>query len=214
MESEFINMSHAPLKRAVQSILEHSQDYKWSVSGLGMLRTYLDEETRIHIWDSSLLVPGVTLLHTHPWSFESVVIAGSIQDHRMTKLKGGPISDRGLYDEYYIRCGAGGGVKDEPRKVRLYAQASRAYGDGHRYEHDPEDIHCTGFQEGSVTMVKRKFREDRDSAYVYAPAGEPFGNANSHPVSGLEALRIIRRSLHAWFKPNKNYPMEDCHVQG
>jgi hypothetical protein len=44
---------------SVLQILANPFDYKWTIQGFGMLRTYLDSEhsERLHIWDPDIAVP-------------------------------------------------------------------------------------------------------------------------------------------------------------
>lgn len=61
-----MNFTHKITKLFVKTILSNPENFKWSIQGLGMLRVYLSDEVRLHIWDSRFKVPGVSPLHNHP----------------------------------------------------------------------------------------------------------------------------------------------------
>jgi hypothetical protein len=54
----------------VRSILEDPMR-QWTVQGLGMLRTYLPDNARLHIWNPALKFEEVSEHHTHPWDLVS-----------------------------------------------------------------------------------------------------------------------------------------------
>ena len=68
-------------KETILDILKNPFNYEWEVQGLGMLRTYLNEDTRFQIWNKDLIVEDVTDVHTHPWDFISVILQGKITNH-------------------------------------------------------------------------------------------------------------------------------------
>ena len=57
----------------VKQVMENPFNYEWELQGFGMLRTYIDKDTRLQIWLKDFIVPGVTDIHTHPWDFESFI---------------------------------------------------------------------------------------------------------------------------------------------
>lgn len=75
---------HAVLSDLVRPILADplADGREWTIQGLGMLRTYLgdDKTNRLHVWHSGAQVPDVTMMHTHPWAFTSIVLAGLVRD--------------------------------------------------------------------------------------------------------------------------------------
>ena len=79
--------SHSLSKQLVKAILKSPYELKWSVQGLGMLRTYLSDEVRLHIWDRRLQIPQVSPLHDHPWHLDSEIVAGELRQHRYTVVR-------------------------------------------------------------------------------------------------------------------------------
>lgn len=70
------------VKQILQASVKEPMAFQWSIQGLGMLRLYLSEETRMHVWSSLGRISDVSPLHTHPWSFNSIVVAGKVINKR------------------------------------------------------------------------------------------------------------------------------------
>lgn len=178
----------------VRKILERPIGYDWTVQGLGMMRIYLSDEIRIHVWHSSLIVPGVTDVHDHPWDFESLVLAGELHNHTYFQ------SEEGKGSPYYqdlLLCGTGQ-LANDPSPVWLEPWRPdgrpQTYIPGDTYSQRYSEIHRSEFTDGTVTLVRRKFvNEDRDHAYVYWPRGGQFGSAEPRPAK-VEEIRLVASS--------------------
>lgn len=66
-----------------------SPSLQWRHHGIGVLQAYFhegDQETRIHIWHPSLILPGFNetngLIHDHRFSFDSYVLLGAIYNEK------------------------------------------------------------------------------------------------------------------------------------
>lgn len=162
----------------LHAILMCPEDHSWTVQGLGMLRLYLSDAVRIHIWHSSLVVPEVTSVHEHPWDFESLVLCGELRNHKYIPAKEGEGTP---YYRDMLLCGTGN-LADDPQPVWLQPW----YSDNRPAVHKPmseysqryDEIHETFFEDGTVTLVRRRFvNEDRDHAYVYWERGAQFVSA-------------------------------------
>src|SRR6266705_1769973 len=105
-----------PTKKEVEDILVHCDDYQWSLQGLGMLRLYLDDTHRMHIWDDRYQVYNVSQMHTHPWNFTSTVIVGVVRNIRYVEN-----SQATEFHRQMIHCGEGGGLVGESDVVNLAA---------------------------------------------------------------------------------------------
>lgn len=80
------------LRASVKSILQESPwNRDWTVQGFGMLRCYLDSDKRfrLNIWDDRLAVPHVSVIHDHPWSFDSWIINGIFHNQRFEEASHG-----------------------------------------------------------------------------------------------------------------------------
>jgi hypothetical protein len=183
-------------KLLVKQILETATNFKWSLQGLGMLRLYLSDEVRLHIWDSRYRVDSVSPLHTHPWGFQSQVVAGVVRQIRYT------LSENQYGTEYsrtLIKCGPGGGPKDEVDKVRLFASTMEMYSEGQEYFQAASEIHESFPENGTVTIITRKFEADADHAYVLWLGNGGFVSAEPRPATEREVSDITTNALQRWF---------------
>jgi hypothetical protein len=195
MEVTTISSTHQITKSLVRSILEHPHGRDWTLQGFGMLRLYLDSEHRMHVWDDRYAVRGVTLHHTHPWDFESIVVAGSVENIRFVETDG---PDGTEFTKQLILCGEGGGVAAEPERVKLLGYTSEHLREGDRYRERGDEIHVSVPAQGSVTIIRRTYHEDADHAYVYYE--DKWVSAEPRKASVMEIEDITRRSLELWFR--------------
>jgi hypothetical protein len=185
---------------AIAKIIEKADAYPWSVQGLGMLRLYLSDDVRIHIWHKGLIYRSSpispTAKHTHPWGFESLIIAGSIVNHRYMKVAPASAAARasGLqYMEVEIMCGEGGGPTDNRQEVYLFPLPRAAYYPGQLYSQTADMIHETAFIDGTVTVITRHLERgrDRDKACVYYEHGAAFVSAEPR-FATKEEVALVR----------------------
>lgn len=184
----------------VKSILEKAKHYSWSLQGFGMLRLYLSDEVRLHVWDSAYRVPDCTLIHDHPWSFKSLVIAGILNNHLFHQKE---VPGPGLfeYDEVTIKCGEGAFCKTEPKCTFLMPVAATVYRSGDDYYQEDDEIHMTLPEDGSVSLVTRYMAagKSREDARVYCIPGKGFVSAAPRAATEAEVIDITRRALEKWF---------------
>lgn len=181
-------------KLLVKKILENALSYKWSLQGLGMLRLYLNDEVRLHVWNTDFEFPDASTMHTHPWHFESEVIVGQLKN-----ILYYPMSDGRLYKRALIKCGEGCEIST-PEEILLTAMAPVLYTEGRIYCEAAQDIHSSHPENGTVTIVTRTFLEDRDHAYVFWPADKDWNSAEPRPATDEEVIAITKHSLEVWFK--------------
>lgn len=174
-------------------MLLHGRDYDWESQGFGLMRTYLDKDIRLHIWDDSFLVPGVTMLHTHPWNFHSTIICGTIKNTKFTHNLDGE-----LYHSAKIITGS----NPEPvlRGDVVLSGETRVI--SREYSQNFFEIHSTSAVDGTITVVSRsyppKIHESKGTALVFWQ-GEKFVSADPHHLPWLEASVIIDKTLERWF---------------
>lgn len=178
-------------KLLVRAILEKATAYKWSIQGLGMLRLYLSGETRLHVWDRHFIAPNASPLHTHPWAFDSLVVAGVVNQHRY--VPGGT-----PYYTATVKCGPGGGIVGNPERTGLTRGPQETYRAGDHYRQWPDEIHESFPETGTVTIVTRHFSADRDYARVFWESGD-FGSAEPRVATHEEVMEITSRSLERYF---------------
>ncbi len=183
-------------KTLVCAILDHACDYEWTLQGFGMLRLYLDRQkvTRLHVWDSRFAVPGVSTMHTHPWNFVSLVVAG-----KMGNVLFRPNPCGTPYQWQRIKCGEGGGLVGAPALVHMWQYQQNIYTEKSWYEQKADEVHVSHPQDGTVTLVEREFLEDADHAVVYWPDGTEWVSAEPRPATEAEVREICGTALQKWF---------------
>lgn len=184
-------------KLLVKKILEASQDYEWSLQGLGMLRMYLSKEVRLHVWDPSKSV-RLSTIHDHPWDFTSEIVAGKITNVIYQKLNSR--EHENTHWEQTIVCGPKGGAVPGGRKdVCLYEYTRYSIPGGGSYSQHHTEIHESLPEPGTVTLITRKFTSDEDHARVYFPLDQDWVSAEPRPAQPGEAYEICQMALKRWF---------------
>ena len=153
---------------------------EWQVQGLGMLRTYLQPEVRLHIWHNSLRykethaaeVRRTLSIHNHPWDFSSTVICGEITN--IIYRHAAPGAGFREYQRIRIRCGADPDLPPEQSLGDVFPLVGQscALRAGESYTMRADELHETNFIDGTVTIVTRHFRPELDDmADIYCQVG-------------------------------------------
>lgn len=192
------NESHPIIKDLVKMILQKADQFRWSLQGFGMLRLYVGENHRVHVWDNSYAVPDVSELHTHPWDFKSLIVGGRIRNtiYEETDLHEG---DGDCYSRQVIKCGPGGCLTGASMPVRLKQKSVQLYIEGDEYQQSAEEIHRSQPQPGTVTMITRTFKEDVDHAKVFWPKDKQWVSAEPRDATPDEVKKITQFALERWF---------------
>lgn len=190
-------------KLLVKHALKHPENFKWQVQGRGMLRTYLRDDWRLHIWDKSVCVPDVSPLHEHPWDLHSTIVAGTLYNTRYVDVSGMPYPGNlklpvSKYNGAVIKCGEGACTLTDVKPFFLEMQTSETYFEGQSYTQTKDEIHKTDAEDGTVTLVFRRFYPERDKARVYWTVGE-FVSAEPRRATEEEIQRITKTALDRWF---------------
>lgn len=166
----------------------------WTTQGFGFLRLRINPNLRLHVWHSKLRVAGVSDIHDHTqWAFDSHIIAGMMVNVRFhiteDKCEGSFPHMMGT-----IQTGMGGGMKSEPKAVRLFAQKPELYLPGDRYHQEPDELHRSMPVDGTVTIIAQQ-RRDNEEARVCWPVGSSWGDAiprhaHSDEVDEIGALAL------------------------
>lgn len=196
-------MTHSSLtiiRQFVKGILHRPLAYDgWSVQGLGMLRLYLDpdKQCRLHVWDPDLVVPDVTRIHTHPWDFESTVIAGEVVNEAFYAVVGwdNPVVAGHRYLEQALKCGEDAHLTSVPQKVRLSPRPLEVIHAGRTYSQERSIPHASWPAPGTVTLVSRTFYPDRDHAFVYYREGETWVDAAPRRATPDEIRNAVDKAL-------------------
>jgi len=221
-------MTRTFTKADVQRILENASNYDWELKGLGMMRTYLNPEAKLHVWDSRYKVPNVSLTHEHPWSFQSTIMAGELTQHRLVRVEDpmkrmseviagavdhivhatptsvateteSQICEIGTWMRSIVQCGPGGCLLENPEQVYLELLPAEIYREGESYFQKYDEIHQSYPADGTVTIVRRMDYKEPRAAAVYWPAGTEW--VSSEPVMATPAkIRdIAQNALSLWF---------------
>lgn len=170
----------------------------WTVQGFGFLRLRVSERLRVHVWHQRLRKAGVSDIHDHTqWAFDSLVLSGSLINVRYD-VQENPVTGSQPYHEAVLKCGVGGGMVDgSVRLVHLQARAPEQYLPGMTYHQDPDEVHRTIPQDGTVTLICQA-RTATDTARVYWPAGGAWGDAEPRQAETWEIHDIVDYALKVW----------------
>lgn len=178
--------------RKLLSDLIINPHHNWQLQGMGMFRLYLAKEWRLHVWDNTFKTPNVTMLHNHPWDFESHIVCGRITNVVYQKKE----NLLPTHDERTIVCGPGGGECEKPATpVSLRLIRSDDYYAGEVYGEKASDIHETIYENGTITLVKRTFKEDTEHALVYPLHGKPWVSAEPRKAEPWEVAQALSTAL-------------------
>jgi hypothetical protein len=192
----------------VLDVLKHCMDYEWSLQGFGMLRAYVTKELRLHVWDSRYKVDNVTMVHDHPWDFVSYVASGKIVN-TMYVVHPYKVTDeqawrlRKPFLKAQIVCGTGGGndpatLRSRGEKVWLMPLSPETYVEGYTYKQAASEVHHTSYDDGTVTLVRRKFLPDTEHAHVFFNADEDWVSAEPRAATPDEVSSICAKALVSW----------------
>jgi hypothetical protein len=135
----------------VRTILEHAEDYPWTMQDIGLLGLRLDDrrQYRLHVWDPSCYVEDPPV-HDHPFDFTSTVIAGEMTNTRYEESPSGV--------EY---CRVRYSPPDEDARrtdtVRLSATATTVT-EGGQYSQLAHQLHDSRQLAGTVTVIRMTFK--------------------------------------------------------
>lgn len=177
----------------ITTILKNATSFQWTVQGLGMMRMYINDRIRLHVWDKSLVTPNVTQIHDHPWDFKSTIICGYIINHLYVPAPY-PVN----YVCQQIVCGAGGGPIATPFDLHLHKiENPIRYVIGNQYYQKSFEIHSTEFGDGTVTLIERFFNQNRDVARVFYKKTDEYGwvSAEPRPATTEEVKTITSKAL-------------------
>lgn len=192
-----MNQQDKLIKDIVRAVLTNADKFEWTLQGFGMLRLYLPgSNVRMCVWDKEAQVEGVSLMHTHPWHFESYVVCGAIYNYRYVEGMYHPNAKP--YNRSAIKAGEGGGVIGAAEQVMLVrSHHPEVVAPGHFYKQRAEEIHHTDYEDGTVTLCDRTLADTRnkDFALTYWPVGSEWGSAEPRPATAKEIKRITNKAL-------------------
>lgn len=182
--------------------IEHGQPLygDWSVQGFGVLRLYIRRIGRLHIWDSQLRYPGVSMIHNHSWDLRSTVVFGELRNTKFLELPADDLrSGSEAYWKHRLLTGYKARVINGSEQVRLHKYPGKVYQPGEQYVQAADEIHLTETLDGTVTLMERN-EDTNGEADVYWRVGERWGDATPRRATLDEVRSTILRALR-WLEP-------------
>jgi len=193
-----------PLQLAVLQILdaavgqiEHEQPLygDWSVQGFGVLRLYIRKIGRLHIWNSALRYPSVSLIHNHSWDLRSTVVCGRLVNQRYEEWEFAPATvtmDPDLrYNRRRIMTGYDCKFVAPEDVVTLVRLNREQYFAGDVYHQRAQEVHASLPDDGCITLMERR-EESNGEANVYWPINGAWGDAKPRLATRTEVMRTIQ----------------------
>lgn len=186
----------AAMRSMIHTMLGDAQLYDWTVQGFGMMRVYIPgpgspKRFRLNMWNSALAVPNVSIMHDHPWSFDSWIINGAFRNIRY-------IEDHFSGDDFFfmnIKTGVAGQWGKTDGKVRLRALPTEHYRTGDKYHQDASEIHASYYDDGTVTLNDRV--GDTEHAKVFWAEGD-WVDAKPREATPDEINSTVALALGKW----------------
>lgn len=184
---------YKPLRELAKYTIENPSQQTWSYQGFGMLRCYLDplKEWRLNMWRPDLAVEDVSVVHDHPWSFDSWILCGEFMNVRFHELPLRPYT----HNVMTIKTGEGGGPTGDVFSAHLYALHPELYYAGDFYHQNWDEIHMSVPQPGTVTINRRARVGSGEHARVYWPHGEDWIDAEPRPATETEVAESCLLAL-------------------
>lgn len=202
------------LQMAVREILMYPLAYKreWTVQGFGMMRTYLDPEKtwRLNIYHPVLMVPNVSVVHNHPWDFDSWILGGTLTNIRygasdeQSTFQHSGTEGEAQYEYARIMTGiqspvgdaGAGGVMSQGTQWLIPVDVTD-YTAGNYYSMHHAEIHETRYTPGCVTLNRRCKIGDGEHATVFWPAGTPWVSAKPRIATQREVMLVTTKGSNA-----------------
>lgn len=188
------------LQAAVGEVLAKPLAFDWTIQGLGMLRTYFGgndgaRSFRLNVWDKrARCVPPASAMHTHPWDFRSLVLAGELRNRRFVEVTLGEVvhAPGTLYNYVTILCGLNAGMDGPQGTIRLARCEPEKYFAGQTYQQDADEIHATDFVDGTVTLNERHRQRDGEHARVFFTTDQSWLDAKPRVPTEAEVIAICK----------------------
>lgn len=175
----------------VEFVLYNAHKFTWSLQGLGMLRLYLPNEARLHIWDKTFAYPNASPIHDHAqWALQSTIISGRLFNTRYIECVDGV-----SYNYAIFKAGFGTQQKTQQQQIKLQRQNNEEYGPGDTYSQNPAEIHETNSIRGTVTIMQKYPTIDGETARIFWPVGEEWGSAEPRQATFAEVEAITTNAL-------------------
>lgn len=150
----------------VREILAHPLDYNgWTIQGLGMLRLHLNDQhtERLHIWDPNMVLNNVVSAHDHPWDLDATIYFGKMGNQRYSIGGKTGVPAQGSL----VNCGLNSHFVGEVFQTTLLEEKGlELYVPGSSYHMEAEELHDSFPEPGTVTVINKGPRPERDVATI------------------------------------------------
>jgi hypothetical protein len=175
-------------RNLVRTILEHAQDYPWTLQDIGVLGLRLDErrEYRLQVWDPALRV-GDPPVHDHPYDFTSKIVVGEMVNTVYREDRSG-IEHRRL--RYIPKREA---AHHQVDTVRLSGTPTTIR-EGGTYSQLAHQLHDSHQLPGTVNVIRYSFKDIKELT-VCLLGDAPFVSGQSRPATPDEIKEITAKAL-------------------
>ncbi len=172
----------------VRTILEHAQDYPWTLQDIGVLGLRLDErrEYRLQVWDPGYCV-GDPPVHDHPYDFTSMVVVGEMVNTVYREDPSG-VQYRRLH--YIPKREADSQQVDTIRLIGTSATIC----EGCTYSQLAHELHDSHQVPGTVNVIRYGFKDINDLT-VCLLGDASFVSGQSRPATLSEIDDITTKAL-------------------
>jgi hypothetical protein len=180
-------MDHSLTQTLVRTILEHAEDYPWTLQEIGLLGLRLDDrrEYRLHVWGPTDAA-GEPPVHDHPYDFTSHVVVGEMTNTRYVDDPAGIEYRRVRYTP-----------PDEDARttdiMRLSASAAVVRA-GDEYSQRAAELHDSRQLPGTVTIIRMSFH-DVPALTVCTRGDTPWVSGRSRPATPDEVQSVTGAAL-------------------
>ena len=164
-----------PLQLVVFQILDKAVEYEWTMQGFGLLRMYIKDKARLHIWDDRLEYPNVSKIHNHSWDLKSTIISGRLFNIQYQKVDDSLNKPTHWHSRFV--CGLNTKQLAEPEAVILKRGFSERYEPGQTYSQKAEEIHLTEADRGTITLMERQLDGAFGEADLFWSIDKEWGTA-------------------------------------
>lgn len=182
------DMDNSVDRALVRTILEHAQDYPWTLQDIGVLGLRLDDRRkhRLQVWDPTYCV-GDPPIHDHPFDFTSTVVVGEMTN---TVYERDPV---GVEYRRLLYRPSQGHDHQEVDRVTLTGRAT-AIIEGCTYSQTANELHTSHQLPGTVNIITYSFQDITDLT-VCLPDGAMFISGGSRPATSEEIKEITAKAL-------------------
>lgn len=184
-------MDRKYLKKILESPLGPKRN--WTVTGFGKIGFMFAPNTKIHVWDRSVLDPAIPAIHSHSYDFRSFVVVGKVRNVLFKE------DDMNGETMNRVIVTSSGQVMDGPVTSRLIELETDEHAEGDVYSQKFDEVHWSCPDDGTVTVVEWEFGADPQHMRVYWRGKYPWVDAKAHQAKDADVTRVCKRVLDLWY---------------